>query len=100
MVATVAALFMYHNAMETNEENEQLKAELRRQKKTHDDVDQKGTIKGSCSVCLVETAEVIIQPCGHVCMCRDCSNTLMENGDKKCPICRSKIKRIQNVYLS
>jgi uncharacterized membrane-anchored protein len=100
MVATVTALFLYQNAKETNEENEQLRAELRRQKKTTDDADNNATSKGSCSVCLVEAAEVVIQPCGHVCICRDCANTLMEHIDNKCPICRSKIKRIQNVYLS
>ena len=86
--------------METTEENEQLRAELRRQKKTMECTDRNEDSKSACSVCLTEIVEVVIQPCGHVCVCKDCANKLMENPVKNCPICRNKIKRIQNVYLS
>ena len=55
---------------------------------------------GGCSVCLMEKVEIIIQPCGHVCLCRDCANCLMLKDPKRCPICRRGIQKIQNVYLS
>ena len=99
MLATAAALFLFQTAKETNEENEHLRAELRRQKKTLDSNDGK-VDSGLCSVCLTEKVEVIIQPCGHVCVCRDCAAVLIENIEKKCPICRRTIQKTQNVYLS
>ena len=100
MLATAAALFMFQNAKETNEENEHLRSELRRHKKNSDNsvANEKG---GLCSVCLVEKVEVIIQPCSHVCLCRDCAKSILEKAmEKKCPICRRSIIKIQNVYLS
>ena len=98
LLATAAALFMFQNAKETSEENEHLRAELRRKHKAHKNSDSEGS--GCCSVCLIEKVEVIIQPCGHACICRDCANILMQNVERKCPICRHSIKKIQNVYLS
>ena len=98
LLATAAALFMFQNAKETNEENEHLKAELRRQRNAHKDSNIDGS--GCCSVCLIEKVEIIIQPCGHACTCRDCANVIMQNVERKCPICRHSIKKIQNVYLS
>ena len=98
LLATAAALFMFQNAKETSEENELLRAELRRQKNHNKNGDNEGS--GHCSVCLNEKIEVIIQPCGHACICRDCANILMQSVERKCPICRHSIKKIQNVYLS
>ena len=99
-LATFAALIFFQSAKESGAENDKLKAELRRARKSPDDINKDGSSRGQCSVCLAEIAEVVIQPCGHVCICRDCADTIMENIDRKCPICRGRIKRIQNVYLS
>ena len=99
MLATAAALFLFQTAKDTNEENEHLRAELRRQKKTLDGSDGKEG-SGMCSICLTEKVEVIIHPCSHVCVCRDCASVLMQNTERKCPICRRTIQKTQNVYLS
>ena len=100
MLATFAALIFFQSAKESDAENDRLKAELRRARKSSVDLNKNESSRGQCSVCLAEIAEVIIQPCGHVCICRDCADTIMENVDRKCPICRGRMKKIQNVYLS
>jgi hypothetical protein len=47
-----------------------------------------------CVVCLTETRACCFLPCGHLSTCFDCAVRL-----KECPICRSKIEKIQKVYL-
>lgn len=38
---------------------------------------------------------MIIKPCGHICICEDCSIRVT-----KCPIDRERIKKIKKIYLS
>ncbi|CAG9862596.1 unnamed protein product [Phyllotreta striolata] len=40
-----------------------------------------------CVVCKTNPKEMILIPCGHVCLCEDCSADITEN----CPICRTEI---------
>lgn len=40
-----------------------------------------------CVVCTVNPKEIIILPCGHVCLCEDCSDNINDH----CPVCREKI---------
>lgn len=55
-----------------------------------------------CVVCLVRNREVIVLPCGHVCLCADCmvlinrQNTLQRN----CPMCRRRIEQIARAFVS
>ncbi len=95
LLATIAALFFFQTAKEKAQENEVLKAELRRSK-------QKTTEGGGdrCAVCLENPREVVIQPCGHVCLCRDCVNQTLHAGGGHCPICRYKIANTSQVFLS
>ena len=50
-----------------------------------------------CSICKTNQANIILSPCGHKCICYECS-TLMQNN--KCPLCRiqitTKLKYIPN----
>ena len=42
-----------------------------------------------CIVCMENMKEVMMEPCGHVCMCRQCSERLrLPSGRVKCPVCR------------
>ncbi|KAG4078824.1 hypothetical protein HA402_015414 [Bradysia odoriphaga] len=43
--------------------------------------------KDMCVVCVSNPKEVICLPCGHVCLCEDCSLKIKVS----CPICRAKI---------
>ncbi|XP_023166671.1 mitochondrial E3 ubiquitin protein ligase 1 [Drosophila hydei] len=40
-----------------------------------------------CVVCSTNPKEIILLPCGHVCLCEDCAQKI----DITCPVCRSKI---------
>eukprot|EP01084_Bolivina_argentea_P115234 204949_1 len=45
-----------------------------------------------CSVCMVNKVNVILNPCGHICICRQCSAQI----GQKCPVCRNKITEIKH----
>ncbi|BFF99285.1 mitochondrial E3 ubiquitin protein ligase 1 [Drosophila madeirensis] len=40
-----------------------------------------------CVVCVTNPKEIILLPCGHVCLCEDCSPHIAT----QCPVCRGKI---------
>ena len=48
-----------------------------------------------CVVCLHRPLDVVLEPCGHLCLCRGCSDRIKE----RCPICRKPIVRKQFVYI-
>ena len=48
-----------------------------------------------CVVCLVEPADHVLLPCGHVCVCKACADLL-----KTCPMCRQSISENKHVYFS
>eukprot|EP01130_Rhizamoeba_saxonica_P007550 TRINITY_DN3053_c0_g2_i1.p1 TRINITY_DN3053_c0_g2~~TRINITY_DN3053_c0_g2_i1.p1 ORF type:complete len:170 (+),score=9.86 TRINITY_DN3053_c0_g2_i1:231-740(+) len=50
-----------------------------------------------CIVCLVNVRTCLYQPCGHLCLCGQCSIKLLET-DARCPICRGNIEYTQGVY--
>ena len=42
-----------------------------------------------CIVCMTNMKEVMFEPCGHVCICRDCADRMrLPSGRVKCPVCR------------
>ncbi|CAF3413060.1 unnamed protein product [Rotaria sp. Silwood1] len=45
-----------------------------------------------CYICLTNNSSVILLPCGHKCLCNDCSNK-QEEQLTKCPICQHDILR-------
>ena len=47
-----------------------------------------------CVVCLVEPADHVLLPCGHVCVCKRCAALLRE-----CPLCRGYISENKRVYF-
>jgi hypothetical protein len=49
--------------------------------------------KDTCKICFSASANSVIIPCGHMCACMNCGVRL-----DKCPICRSEINRIQEVF--
>lgn len=49
-----------------------------------------------CLACLQNPREVALFPCGHVCLCADCSLMIQE----KCPVCRETVIETLPVYLA
>ena len=55
-----------------------------------------------CVVCQDRSKSVLILPCRHMCLCVDCGNQIARSRSRerrKCPLCRSKINTIMNVYV-
>lgn len=48
-----------------------------------------------CVICCTNPFEIALLPCGHVCLCEDCSDKI----DDKCPVCRSNVETKTAVFL-
>ncbi|KAK0076563.1 hypothetical protein PV325_005191 [Microctonus aethiopoides] len=48
-----------------------------------------------CVVCQVNPREIILLPCGHVCLCEDCSDDINDH----CPACRGIIQQKAAAYI-
>jgi hypothetical protein len=60
----------------------------------------RSTVAG-CVVCHDANAERAMVPCGHFCLCDDCSETLWtQDGAKLCPLCRVPIQRSLKIFRS
>jgi hypothetical protein len=47
-----------------------------------------------CVVCLDSEATHVVVPCGHICLCADCTMDL-----KACPLCRTPLVQTMRIYL-
>jgi len=95
LIATIAALIFFQKAKEIDGEKDQLERELRK----HKDAAMAREPDNKCSVCLGDVRQVALQPCGHVCLCKECARTISAQQDRKCPVCRQKVTKFENVYL-
>ena len=48
-----------------------------------------------CNICYINEKKYACVPCGHLCMCGECANRIVD----KCPICKDKINDIIKIYL-
>lgn len=53
----------------------------------------------NCPICLNGPKTHIIIPCGHICLCENCSFKIMDI-NKSCPICNTIVDGIYKVYYS
>lgn len=64
------------------------------------------SIKLECSVCQEQVADIALVPCGHMVMCRWCSDKHAKadgehekrNGVSRCPVCRAVIKQRLRIW--
>ncbi|RPD56047.1 hypothetical protein L227DRAFT_579261 [Lentinus tigrinus ALCF2SS1-6] len=57
---------------------------------------------GLCVICQDEEANIAIVDCGHLAMCRPCSDLIM-NSTRECPLCRTRIvteSRLLRIFKS
>ena len=47
-----------------------------------------------CKICMERLNKIMLVPCGH-CFCLECSKTF-----NSCPICRSYIQSVNNIYFN
>ena len=59
--------------------------------------DDEGNELGECPICMSNVKDIILQPCGHCCMCKMCYDK-MQYRDQKCPICRKPITSTVTVF--
>ncbi|KAK4012107.1 hypothetical protein OUZ56_021204 [Daphnia magna] len=54
-----------------------------------------------CVICLVRNREVIVLPCGHVCLCADCMVLINRQNilQRNCPMCRQRIEQIARAFV-
>jgi len=52
-----------------------------------------------CVVCLEYARNTLIAPCGHVCVCFECADTI-KTSRQPCPMCRGPIEMVYRVYYS
>jgi len=48
----------------------------------------------SCNLCMDKQKNIALMPCGHVCVCSECCESLI-----KCPVCRSTIHQKVKVFI-
>ena len=48
-----------------------------------------------CVICVNSIKNTLIYPCGHMCLCEECSKNPML---KKCPMCRGQVLNKVKVY--
>ena len=46
-----------------------------------------------CVVCMDQDYDVVIVPCGHYCLCKDCAS-IIQGDTGLCPICRGVINKV------
>lgn len=52
---------------------------------------------GTCIICCDKQSEVMIHPCGHSGICKDCMTECLKRSDK-CPHCKQKMDKIYLIY--
>lgn len=55
---------------------------------------------GVCVICLTARYNTVNLHCGHACFCIACAKEFMKNDQKDCPICRTKLTEIKQIYLT
>ena len=52
-----------------------------------------------CVVCQDAKPSKAFVPCGHVCVCSSCWDSLARNGDGRCPNCRRDVQFSFSVFI-
>lgn len=55
--------------------------------------------RSHCVVCLERNKNIVILPCRHLCLCKECAQQLNRlDGGERCPICRHDVHTLMPVY--
>jgi hypothetical protein len=53
------------------------------------------SIENKCVVCLTHDPDVVLLPCGHLCLCEGCAGAI-----DRCPLCRRDVQDTKHAYRS
>ena len=63
------------------------------------EIDAEGERGEKCVICWTNPKDSIFYPCGHQCLCFECSQRFKKEAKHQvCPICRNRIKDIIRVF--
>jgi len=53
-----------------------------------------GADEDDCVVCMDAAADMLLVPCGHVCLCAGCADSMLRLDDagRRCPLCRTALE--------
>ena len=92
-IVTIFMVIFYQKAKDESKKSQVAHQELLRlRRKNAQDGDR-------CCVCLNNPLEILVKPCGHICICFQCSQQLQIQSPK-CPICRENVTSTERVYIS
>ena len=77
---------------------EQAQEAVRRPRAEDVRVNIRSTKENMCCVCLTKPPNVMFSNCGHLCLCEECNDRLNDNhnfeeGNLKCPMCRTEVSQ-------
>ena len=52
-----------------------------------------------CYICCMNNSEILLYPCNHSGICKDCTQDLLKRNDE-CPQCKKKIQKIYIIYFN
>lgn len=85
--------FIIHK-MNERETRRRLEIRRRERRSAARNADEELPDSQRCCVCHNNPREIILLPCGHYCLCEDCSIGINDN----CPICRTNIATKSAVF--
>ena len=50
-----------------------------------------------CPICFTNPRTIILIPCKHLCLCRECYQQM---GNKKCPICKKEYSGFVEIFMA
>lgn len=71
-------------------------------KKVQESLNEEANEVTICIVCQDKQRSTVLLPCRHLCLCRECAESLMNNINRKkrkCPLCRCDIANVLDVYI-
>ena len=106
-IVTICMLLFYQKAQDESKKSQKAHEELLRLKRKKAKESGRAADDQMCSVCLTNPLEMLLKPCGHICLCHQCLTLLLNNSygqpsssQPKCPICREDVIDSERVYLS
>ena len=52
-----------------------------------------------CVICQEKIPERLVEPCGHLCLCRQCGDEFIKQNSKTCLVCKEEFTAISRVYF-